>query len=59
MQNQQLAEKLKRPIIGKLYSKILKNQTQKIHSSLKDNIWGADVANIQLISKYNRRIHFS
>lgn len=28
------------------------------YSSIKDNIWGADVANMQLISKFNKGIRF-
>ena len=27
-----------------------------VYSSFKDNIWGADLANIQLIAKFNRGI---
>ena len=29
-----------------------------MHSSFKDNIWGADVANMQLNSKFNKGIRF-
>ena len=39
MLNQQLAEKLNKPIIRKL-------EKQKVHSSFVDNIWGADLADI-------------
>ena len=28
----------------------------KVHSSFKDNIWGVDLADMQLISKYNKGI---
>ena len=38
-QNLQLAEELHKPIIKKL--------TKKVYSRFKDNIWGADLANIQ------------
>ena len=31
---------------------------QKVHSSFIDNIWGADLANIELISKYNKGFQF-
>ena len=44
-QNYQLAEELHRPIIKKLW-KI------KVYSGFKDKIWGADSADIQLISKF-------
>ena len=30
----------------------------KIYSSSKDNIWGADLADMQLISKYNKCFQF-
>ena len=29
---------------------------RKLYSSLKDNVWGADLADMQLISKYNKEI---
>ena len=50
-QNQQLVEELSKAITRKLK----KNQ---VYSSLKDNIWGADLADMQLTSKFNKRIHF-
>ena len=46
VQNQQLAEELHKPIIKK-YEK------QKVHSSFKGNIWGANFVDMQLMSKYN------
>ena len=39
-----LAEALHKPIIGK-FSK------RKIHPPFMDNIWGADLADMQLVSK--------
>ena len=51
MLNEQLAEELHKPIIRKL-KKI------KVYSSFKDNIWGADLADMHLISKCNKRMHF-
>ena len=48
-QNEQLAEELHKPIIRK-FKKI------KVYSAFKDNIWGADLANMQLLSKYNKGI---
>ena len=47
--NYQLADELYKPII----KKILK---RKVYSSFKDNIWGADLADIQSLSKYNKGI---
>ena len=46
-QNEQLAEELHKPIIRK-FKKI------KVYSTFKDNFWGADLADMQLISKFNK-----
>ena len=51
MPNQQLANELHKPIIRK--SKI-----RKVYSSFKDNIWGFDLADMQLISKHNKGIRY-
>ena len=51
MANQQLANELHKPIIRKF-------QKRKVYSSFEDNIWGADLADVQLISKYNKGIRF-
>ena len=50
-QNQQLAEELHKPIIRKF-------KKRKVYSTFKDNIWGADLADMQLLSKYNKGIRF-
>ena len=50
-QNEQLAEELHKPIIKRFLKRI-------VYSSLKDNIWGADLADMQLISKFNKGIRF-
>ena len=50
-QNQQLAEELHKPITREF-------KKRKVHSAFKDNIWGADLADMQLISKYNKRVRF-
>ena len=50
-QNQQLAEELHKPIIKKF-------KKRKVHTAFKDNIWGADLADMQLLSKYNKGIRF-
>ena len=47
--NKELAEELHKPIIRKV-------NKRKVHSSFTDNIWGADLANMQLISKFNKGI---
>ena len=50
-ENQQLANELHKPIIRKI-------KKRKVHSSFKNNIWGVDLADIQLISKYNKGIKY-
>ena len=50
-QNQQLENELHKPIIWRF-------KKRKVYSSLKDNIWGVDLADLQLISKYNKEIRF-
>ena len=50
--NQQLVEKSHQPINGKF-------EKQKVYSSFEDNIWGADLADMQLISKYDEVFLFS
>ena len=50
-QNQQLAEELHKLIIKKL-------KKRKIPAAIKDNIWGADLADMQLLSRYNKGIRF-
>ena len=50
-QNQQLAEELHEPIIKKI-------EKIKVHAAFKDNIWGVDLADMQLLSRYNKRIRF-
>ena len=49
--NQQLANELHKPIIRKF-------KKRKVYYSFKDNIWGVDVVDIQMISKYNKRIRY-
>ena len=45
-ENQQIANELHQPIIRKF-------EKWKVHSSYRDNIWGAGIVDLQLISKYN------
>ena len=47
----ELAEELHEPTIRKF-------QKWKIHSSVINAIWGADIADMQLISKFNKVICF-
>ena len=42
-----LAEELHKPIVTKF-------KKRKVHSPFIDNIWGAELADMQLISKYNK-----
>ena len=51
MSNQQLTNELHKPIIRK-FKRI------KFYSSFKDNIWGVDLGDMQLMSKYNKEIKF-
>ena len=51
-QNVHVAKGLHKPIIRIFFFK-------KVYSGFKDNIWGADLADIQLISKFNKGFRFS
>ena len=46
MTNQQLAEEL--------HKSIIRNFENIVYSPFKDNIWAADLADMQLISKFNK-----
>ena len=50
-QNQQLAEELHKPIIRKF-------ENRKVHAAFTYNIWGVDLADMQLLSRYNKGIRF-
>ena len=50
-QNQQLAEELHKPIIKKF-------KKRRIYSSFKNNIWSAYLADIQIVSKFNKGTRF-
>ena len=45
--NPQLAEEFHKPIIKNF-------KRRKVYSGFKDNIWGVDLADMQLISKYHK-----
>ena len=51
LNNEILAEELHKPIIKNF-------KRRKVYSSFKDNIWGVDLADMQLISKYNKGIRY-
>ena len=46
-----LADELYKPIIRKF-------NKRKVYSSFKDNIWDVDLADMQLLSKFNKEIRF-
>ena len=46
-----MANELRKPIIRKF-------KKRKVYSSFKDNIWGADLADMQSLSEYNRGIKY-
>ena len=50
-ENEELAKELYLPNIRKF-------EKQKVYYSFKDNIFGTDFADMQLISKFNKRISF-
>ena len=51
MSDQQLAEELHKPTIRKF-------KKRKVHSTFIGNIWGVDLADMQLVSKFNRGFRF-
>ena len=51
LQNEQLVEELHQPIIRKF-------ERREVYSAFKDNIWAADLADMQLISKFNKGFRF-
>ena len=50
-QNEQLAEELHKPIIRKF-------KKGEVHSAFNGNIWAADLADMELISKFNKGFRF-
>ena len=49
--NYQLANELHKPTIRKF-------KKRKVYSSFRDNIWGADLADMQLLSRYSKGIKY-
>ena len=39
-------------------NQLLENLKTAVYSGFKDNIWGADLADMQLISKFNKGFRF-
>ena len=50
-ENVQLANELHKPIIRKF-------KKRKVYSSFRDNIWGVDLADMQLWNKFNKGFRF-
>ena len=50
-ENIQLPDKLHKSIIRKF-------EKRKVYSSFRDNIWGADLADMQLLNKFNKGFRF-
>ena len=50
-ENIQLTDELHKPIIKKF-------RKRKVYSSFRDNIWGVDLADTQLMSKFNKGFTF-
>ena len=50
-ENMQLAHELHKPIIRKFKKRI-------VYSSFRDNIWGADLADMQVLSKFIKGFRF-
>ena len=50
-ENIQLADELHKPIIRKF-------KKRKVYSSFRGNIWGVDLADMQLLSKFNKEFRF-
>ena len=49
--NYQLANEFHKPIIRRF-------KKRKVYSSYRDNIWGVDLADMQSLSKYNKKIKY-
>ena len=50
-ENIQLADELHKPIIRKF-------KKRKVYSSIRDKIWGLDLPDMQLLSKFNKGFRF-
>ena len=52
MSNKELTEELHKPILRKF-------KNREVFSFFRDNIWGANLADMQLISKFSKGFRFS
>ena len=52
MQIWRISRKITKPIIKKFIKRT-------VYSRFKDNVWGADLADMQLINKFNKEFRFS
>ena len=50
-ENIQLADEIQKPIVRRF-------KKRKVYSSFRDNIWGTDLADMQLLSKFNEGFRF-
>ena len=50
-ENEQLANELHKPIIRRF-------EKRRVYSTFTDNVWGVDLVDMQLLSKYNKGIRF-
>ena len=50
-ENMQIVDELHKPVIRKF-------KKRKVYSSFRDNIWGVDLADMQLLSKFNKGFRF-
>ena len=51
--------KLNEQLVKELHKPIIRNLKKKVYLGFKDKIWGADLANMQIISKFDKEFTFS
>ena len=51
--------KLNEQLVKELHKPIIRNLKKKVYLGFKDKIWGADLANMQIISKFDKGFTFS
>ena len=51
--------KLNEQLVKELHKPIIRNLKKKVYLGFKDKIWGADLANMQIISKSDKGFTFS
>ena len=50
--------KLNEQLVKELHKPIIRNLKKKVYLGFKDKIWGADLANMQIISKFDKGFTF-